>query len=325
MALSATGAPSLSSPGHTPDPKSLLWTYQVSRENKALTDSLIQAKAQIDETETFAKTIKKCLDDLLATIKSLAHLVDKEAQTDDEKHQLLLLRRELQHTLGPLCEYGKTLVHRNKTLVQCIAALEGLEDLAKEMSPDGGDSPSGPGTPCPVRIPEGAELFLSAHASPAAPTARSPGSVAKDNPTTPKQPQAKKDPIDPLFATIMQQRNRSLDEYFDEANAYRRQRRPLTPVIEKALVEAFLAGCDDQIYRRRLTHNLRKKEFTWNWLTHEVQFLVMEERYMEKQKFALEHQGEDGSVLWPDGSTRTRFVPLEPVTEDDLTPSDGED
>lgn len=325
MPSNAAGPPGLPSPEHTSNAKSLLWTYQVSRENKALTDSLMKAKAQLDETENFAKTIKKCLDDLLDTIHSLAHIFDSEAQTDDDKHQLLLLRRELQHTLGPLCAYGKTLVHKNKKLVQCIATLEGLEDLAREMSADVEDTPSAPGTPCPNPKFEGSEPFFSAATSPIPTTSRTTASNIKDNPATPKQPQTKKDPIDPLFATIMQQRSRSLDEYFDEANAYRRQRRPLTPVIEKALVEAFIAGCDDKVYGRRLTHNLRKKEFTWTWLTHEVQFLVMEERYMEKQKFAMEHQDEDGSVLWPDGSMRTRFMPLLPVTGDDLTPSDGED
>lgn len=130
--------------------------------------------------------------------------------------------------------------------------------------------------------------------------------------------------MDALFAQILQQRNRPLETYFDEASAYRRDHRPLTPNVENALVKAFIAGCDDKLYRRRLTHSLRKKEFNWTWLMYEVQFLILEEEYMEKQKYALAHQNEDGSVLWPDGSTRTRFVSLAPVTEDDLTSSDGE-
>lgn len=325
MPPSAAGPSGLSTPRRTSTPKTLLWNYQLARENSALAKSLIDVKAQLDKTENFARVLKKCLDELLDTVQSLAHIFQNEAKTDDDKHQLLLLRRQLRHTLEPLCEYGKTLVTRNKKMVKCIAALEGLEDLAKDMSADVETTTSDSGTPCPNPKSEDTGRFFSAAASPIPTTGHPTPSKTKDKPATCKKSQPEtEDPTGSLFAAMMKQRNRTLEAYFDEANTYRRDHRPLLPNIEKALVTAFIAGCDDRIYRRRLTHSLRKKEFTWLWLTHEVQFLILEERYVEKQKFALAHQNKDGSVLWPDGSTRMRFMPLQPVTEDDLTPSDGE-
>lgn len=324
-AENTTEASTLPPPGQSSTPKTLLWSFQLARENKIMADALRDVKNQLADTQDFAQTLKKCLDELLDTVHSLAHIFDSESKTDDDKHQLLLLHRHLQHTLEPLCKYGRTLVLKNKKMVQCIAALEGLEDLSRYRSADVEVTTSGPSTPCPKPKSEVTGPFFSATTSPVPTTAYSTPSKAKDKPATHQKHQPeRKDPMDALFAQILQQRNRPLETYFDEASAYRRDHRPLTPNVENALVKAFIAGCDDKLYRRRLTHSLRKKEFNWTWLMYEVQFLILEEEYMEKQKYALAHQNEDGSVLWPDGSTRTRFVSLAPVTEDDLTSSDGE-
>lgn len=309
--------------GQSSNPKTLLWAYQLARENKALTDSLLDVKNQLQDTEEFAKALKKCLDDILDTVHSLVDVFNSETKTDDDEHQLFLLRRQLQQKLNPLCIYGKLLVFKNKKMVKAIASFEGLDELARDMSADLEAAASGLATPCPNPKAEGMERSASAAGSAATNTVRPTTSEVKDKSAAPEESE-NQDVIDAFLATMMQQQHRPLETYFDEANAYRRVHKPLTPNLERSLVKAFIAGCDDKMYRRRLTHSLRKKEFTWLWLTHEVQFLVMEEQYMERQNFALEHLDEDGFVRWPDGSTRTRFVPLPPVTEDDLTPSDGE-
>lgn len=321
----ATGSSGYPPLGQSSNPKTLLWAYQLARENKALTDSLLDVKNQLQDTEEFAKALKKCLDDILDAVHSFAHIFDSETKTDDDKHQLLLLRRQLQQKLNPLCIYGKMLVFKNKKMVKAIAAFEGLDELARDMSADLEAATSGPATPCPNPKAKGTEPFANAAASPSPTTntARLTTSEPKDKTAAPKESESG-DVIDAFLAKMMQQQHRPLETYFDEVNAYRRVHKPLTPNLERSFVKAFIAGCDDKMYRRRLTHSLRKKEFTWPWLTHEVQFLVLEEQYMERQDFALEHLDEDGFVRWPDGSTRTRFVPLPPVTEDDLTPSDGE-
>jgi hypothetical protein len=48
----------------------------------------------------------------------------------------------------------------------------------------------------------------------------------------------------------------------------------------------------------------------------------MEEEYMAKQEYAMDHQLEDGSVLFPDGERCYRFSYLPPITDEDLTSSD---
>lgn len=319
--------PGLPPPGLPPTPQSLLWAYQLIRENKTLTDYLKEVRQQLDDTEAFARTIQKCLNELIENVTSLAHILANKTQTDDDKHQLLLLRRQLHHTVGPLYEYGKTLVRKNKQLVECIAVVEGLDGVqALSMAIE--VPASIPATPYPdITTVENTDPSSNA-ATPLATPGHVVTSISQNQPLPIQQAPQPETPIDPALSTAlaaaMKQSNRSLDEYYDAANAFRREQRALATDNEQALVTAFIAGCDDKLYRRRLTHSLRKMGWAWAWLTHEVQFLVLEEEYMEKQKFALAHQKEDGSVLWPDGSTRMRFVPLPPITEEDLTSSEGE-
>lgn len=332
MMRRTTVPPGLPPPGLSPTPKALLWAYQLTRENESLTDYVQQVKGQLNDTEEFAQSIQKCLNKLVETVTSLAHIRTNKAQTDNDKHQLLLLRRQLQYTVGPLCEYGQSLVKKNKNLVECIAALGGLDALSAELGSEVEGSASGSATWQPSISAQGSELSgseLSSNifTSPPALPGNTSIFLTGGGPCSTQQPQPDT-PIDPLqttLATLMKQNNRSLDDYFDTANIFRRDQRPLTPSTEKALVAAFIAGCDNALYRRRLTHALRKAGFNWTWLTHEVQFLVLEEEFMEKQKFALAHRNADGSVMWPDGSTRMRFMPLEPVREEDLTSSEEEE
>jgi hypothetical protein len=119
----------------------------------------------------------------------------------------------------------------------------------------------------------------------------------------------------------MKQNNRSLETYYDEANYLRRQARPIT-TEDETMVKNFIEGCDDRLYRRRLTHALRNGDMSWTRLGHEVQHLLNEEVYLENQKYALAHRNEDGSVMWPDGSVRHRFIAYLPFTDSDLTTSE---
>ncbi|KAJ5668482.1 uncharacterized protein N7477_007052 [Penicillium maclennaniae] len=127
-----------------------------------------------------------------------------------------------------------------------------------------------------------------------------------------------------MTLSSMCQNERSLESYYDEANYLRRQSHP-TRAEDEILVNAFISGCDDRLYRRRLDHAVRKGQRNWTRLSHEVQHLLNEEEYMENQKFALAHRNEDGSVLWPDGSVKHRFVAYLPFTEDDLTTSEDDE
>jgi hypothetical protein len=123
---------------------------------------------------------------------------------------------------------------------------------------------------------------------------------------------------------VMHQQGRPLADYFDAACDFRRDQIRLDQASDPLFIEAFLAGCDNNLYRRRLTHALRKNGWYWTWLTHEVQYLVLEQEYMDKQSYALEHVMPDGSFMWPDGTCKYRIAVLPPITEEDLTDSDLE-
>lgn len=306
------------------EPFLLLWSYELHRQNSTLTNYLKELKGQVNVSDQRALSLEKCLGDLIVIVVSLANAMS--TKTADESQRLLTLRSQLQCALVPLYEYGHTLMHKDTTLVTCIAELERLYRMNSGITLKFPVPAHAHANSCRERSGENTEASLSITRSPlvesrhashdASEDQRVPQQIATDIPTETV-------PATDL-ATAMKQNGRSLDDYFDAASDYYRQQRHLQQASEEAFIKAFIAGCEDNLYRRRLTHALRKNEMTWAWLTHEVYFLVLEEEYMEKQTYALAHQHEDGSVSWPDGSRRSRFVALSPVTDGDLTSSEEE-
>lgn len=305
-------------------PSSLLWSYELHRQNRTLTNYLKEVKGEVNASDQRALSFEKCLGDLIVIVASLANVMS--TKTEHESQRLRTLRSQLQCALVPLHEYGQALMHKDTTLVTCIAELESLYRMNSGITLKFSVPAYTPANLCRERRGANTAASLSIARSPLVESRHASHDASEDQRIPQQIPTAIPTATVPAtdLATAMKQHGRSLDDYFDAASDYYRQQRHLKQASEKPFIKAFIAGCEDNLYRRRLTHALRKNEMTWAWLTHEVHFLVLEEEYMEKQTYALAHQYEDGSVSWPDGSRRSRFVALSPVTDGDLTTSEEE-
>lgn len=294
-------------------PQTLLWSYELSRENKTLIEHIEDVESQLLRTEEHSRNLEHYLKSLTNLVAALEHIKGPNSTHTEER--LRHLREQLKNTVLPLCESDQTLADKNKTLLKCIAELDTICNIPEDATPEASDyqpasvtdledSPptqSRMDIPIPLPLPS-----VIVHAP--SPTNRLPSWLI---------------PEITMTLTSMSQNNRSLESYYDEANYLRRQSHP-TRAEDEILVRTFISGCDDRLYRRRLDHAMRKGQMNWTRLSHEVQHLLNEEEYMENQKFALAHRNEDGSVLWPDGSVRYRFIACLPFTEDDLTTSEDD-
>ncbi|KAJ5769378.1 hypothetical protein N7520_003937 [Penicillium odoratum] len=123
---------------------------------------------------------------------------------------------------------------------------------------------------------------------------------------------------------VLKQNGVSLKKYFKEISGRRHKLGCRQSNNTHGIITAFLEGLDNDLYRRRIARWLKHETYEWHWLEHVVNLLIEEEKYFEKQDYALAHQFEDGSVLLPDGTIQRHFVILEPFTEADLSSSDEE-
>ena len=285
-------------------PSTLLWNYELRRENNALATHAMETRKAMAESETVTRTLVECLNELIIIAHSIATAIDKKVE--DGHHRQGVLRRQLQHIYRPLRQFKDTLREKITILNNCIGEIERLYNL-----PEG--SLSILSNSMTDDSKEQADQSLDPDASTA-----STGQLIKT------EDMSDEAVAEAHLTAVMNQNGRSLDEYYDAAKDFRRQQRRLRNGNEALFIDAFIAGLEKNIYRRRIIHWLRKERWDWAWLEHIVMFIILEEEYFQKQDFALAHQFEDGSILLPDGSRQCRFVILSPITEEDLTPSEGD-
>lgn len=298
-------------------PLALLWSYEFRRQNGILTSRLLDVKDQLNEREQLNELLSKFLNDLIVIIASMVTVL--AGYSDGAEHRIRLLHRLLGQAMAPLYQYAANFDLGNQALIDCVAQLEALYEL-------------------PVFLLDGDEVDIATSPSPALSAAsdgmpQSPRSAHGGRAKSTNEIDHNDDQISPDEArealtvkldAVMHQEGRPLEDYFDAACDFRRDQIRLGQANDLVFIEAFLAGCDNNLYRRRLTHALRKNGWYWTWLTHEVHYLILEQEYMDDQSFALEHIMPDGSFMWPDGTYKHRIVALPPITEEDLADSDLE-
>lgn len=317
-------------------PSALLWNFQMKREKRSLTQHIAQANLQIEETQELVAQLSTCLRDLTVIVASVA--TSLHDHTPQGQQRLRLLQTQLHDIVDPLYKNGKTIVNRNENLLAAIAKLRGLHNTANFNNTLTSSTPPG------LKRPKG----LEPHENPERERACTPLThtlltltQARTDPYQPEEANttvADKTAIAQILSRetfskslykTLHQNGRPIGEYFDLAHEFRRRwmmsttGSTVTDTGHDAMViEAFLEGLDSCLLRRRFTHWLRKEHWSWNFVFHFAQVLVMEEEYMVKQAYALEHKLEDGSVLFPDGERSYRFSYLPPIEDDDLTSSD---
>ena len=303
-------------------PLALLWSYEFRRQNGILTSRLLDIKDQLNATEQLNEWLSKVLNNLIVIIASMVTVVANRC--DGAEHRIRLLHRLLGQALVPLYRYHTHFDLGNQTLIDCIAQLEALHDLpAISFDGDQVNSANSPSTALSKASDSPSGSPRSAHASAQTGHLRS-GSTTCSEDDEPVSPAEAREALMTKLDAVMHQEGRPLEDYFDAACDFRRDQIRLRQADDALFIEAFLAGCDNRLYRRRLTHALRKNGWYWTWLTHEVQYLILEQEYMDKQSYALEHVMPDGSFMWPDGTCKHRIVVLQPITEEDLTDSEPE-
>ncbi|KAK5790233.1 hypothetical protein VI817_007520 [Penicillium citrinum] len=312
-------------------PTALLWNFELQREQRSLTQHLIEAKARVVETESLVEQLSSCLKDLTVIVASVATSLND--QTPQGQQRLLLLRSQLQDTVTPIYSNAKNIVNRNEILLASIAKLRGLHhtlglERAIMKGPPPGLEPNQESGEINEKTcgssPLTQALLQISHSRSDSHTTNEPEG---NNPNKSAEPKILfKEQFSSKLNTMMNQNGRSIGEYFDAAHEFRRQSMRARGVNnDHTIIEAFLAGLDSNLYRRRFTHWLRKEHWTWDFVFHFAQILIMEEEYMAKQEYAMEHKFEDGSVLFPDGERSYRFSYLPPITDEDLTLSECDD
>jgi hypothetical protein len=341
-------------------PSALLWTYELQREQESLTQHMKQAKDQIEKTEDLVGHLSTCLKDLTVIVASVATSLND--QTPQGQQRLRRLQTELNEIVLPVYNRAKTIVNRNETLLATIAKLRGLHNTANfgttitapkappglELTTPKTSAFPEPTTPEELLGPTGRKAWPKPKPDPNKEFASSPItqvlldlSRSGTDPSKYKDAEAvriekhaianilSRETFDRNVKKFIQQRNRPISEYFDEAHEFRRRwsiavygNGPTKDTNDALMISSFIAGLDSPLYRRRFKHWLRKEHWTWNFVCHFTQILVMEEEYMAKQEYAMDHQLEDGSVLFPDGERCYRFSYLPPITDEDLTSSD---
>jgi hypothetical protein len=305
---------SLSSPKFT-SPLALLWLYEFRRQNGILTSRLLDIKDQLNQGEQLTELLSNFLNDLIVIVASMVTVLT--GYSDGAEHRIRRLHRLLGKALVPLYHYDAYFKLGNQALIDCMAQLEALYDLPESLS-DGDEEDAASSL--------SSALSAASDGSPQSPrSAQGGGGPESTTGSDQNDDQLSRDEALAMkLDAVMHQEGRAFEDYFEEADRFRRDQIRLGQANDRLFIEAFLAGCDNSLYRRRLTHALRKNGWYWTWLTREVQYLIFEQEYMDKQNYALDHITSNGSFQMPDNTCKYRLVKLSPVTEEDLTDSDLE-
>ncbi|KAJ6114552.1 hypothetical protein N7486_000330 [Penicillium sp. IBT 16267x] len=297
-------------------PSHLLWNYELRRTNQTLTSRLLQTKRTVDEAEEVNDHLCQNLKDLVGIMSSLITSNTTHAE-GDQSRELRKLQRQFKRTLKAVKKYTKATDEKSEEIITCITEINRLCKQLKEKAAANKTTE----TRIKTEPPEDSIMAGTAQAQEA------PWTLASTNPFIKEEEQEEaltNTAIELKPKSEMKQNGRPLEFYFKKAKLYRCRMRAVQPNNNIDHIAAFLAGLDNNVYRRRIVHWLRQETYDWPWLEHMVLFIIFEEKYFAKQEYALAHQFEDGSVELPDGTRQYRFVILQPITEEDLTSSEEE-
>lgn len=298
-------------------PAHLLWNYELRRTNQILTERLLQTKRTVNEAEEVNDYLCECLKHLLGIMSSLMTANTNSAE-GDQSLELRKLQRQFKRTLKAVKKYTKATDENSETINNCISTISLLLGQFKERA--AANKP--PTTGIKSTLPEDTTM------TDAAEDKQTRRWSASTHPFVKQEEQDESltnTEIEANLKARMKQNGRPLELYFEEAKLYRIRMRAIRPNNDIDHIGPFLAGLDNNLYRRRIVHWLRQEAYDWPWLEHIVLCIISEEEYFAKQDYALAHQSEDGSVLLPDGTRQHRFVILQPITEEDLTDSEEEE
>ncbi|KAJ5692616.1 hypothetical protein N7462_002039 [Penicillium macrosclerotiorum] len=293
-------------------PVSLLWSYELQRQNGILSSRLLDVKEELGASEKLTETLSKCLNNLIVIIASVATVLVSQSHTSKER--LRSLHRQLANAIVLFYNCKQEMYIDVDALSHCIAQLELLYNFPPTIFSSDDFEAFDSLSPYLTSLANAPLVASNASSNRVASMLDGQLSPAEITEIT----------LAMKLEAVMKQEGRPLGEYFDAANEFRRHQQRLGQGNDTLFIEAFLAGCDNRLYRRRLTHALRRDGWYWTWLTHEVMFLILEQEYMDKQEYAIGHSLEDGIYQWPDGTYAYRFLNLPPITEEDLTASEEE-
>ncbi|KAJ5114927.1 hypothetical protein NUU61_000686 [Penicillium alfredii] len=327
-------------PASSKEPTTLLWAYELQRENKILAQHLDNANEQLEAGHDLSRVLHEHILTLSNIIDSIDSTLDNGSQSGSTEQKKS--PGHLKRSYSPFHGYTQALERENSDISACIAHLESLHDSHQPLPgpamitpPSSAGSKNNSSGHKSKRVrnsklprPSGNKTTLTQTprvAAPPTPTPKRAKTIDQSLNTDTAQPQSPGTAkiLEHTLLGVLKQNGRTLQEYFEAAISVRDRSLRSKQGSDTALIKVFIAGCEKRVHRLRLKHSLRKDGWTWPWLTQHVNWLLMEEDYLEKQEFALVHQFEDGSVLWPDGSRRHRFIALPPITEEDFTSTDG--
>ncbi|KAJ5998581.1 hypothetical protein N7451_006391 [Penicillium sp. IBT 35674x] len=295
-------------------PAHLLWNYELRRTNQILTERLLQTKRTVNEAEEFNGYLCECLKDLLGIMSSLM-TANTDSTEGDQSRELRKLQRQFKRTLKAVNKYTKATGEKSDSIINCISAISLLlshfeERAAAIMTSETRNKSE---TPANTTMTDAAQAQQSTRQS------------ASTHPFVKHEEQEEaltNAEIEVSLKARMKQNGRPLELYYEGAKLYRIRMRAIRPNNDIDHIGPFIAGLDNNLYRRRIVHWLKQETYDWRWLEHIVLCIILEEEYFAKQDYALAHQFEDGSVQLPDGTKQHRFVILKPITAEDLTDSD---
>ncbi|KAJ5549314.1 hypothetical protein N7513_006548 [Penicillium frequentans] len=298
-------------------PAHLLWNYELRRTNQILTERLLQTRRSVNEAEEVNDHLCECLNDLLGIMSSLM-TTNTNSTGNDQYLELRKLQRQFKRTLKAVNKYTKATDEKSDATINCISAFSLLLAKSKEKA-------AANKIPEPRIKSEPPEDTIMTDAAQDQQTTRQCTSTPPFVKHEEKEEALTNAEIEANLKAKMKQNGRPLELYFEGAKLYRIRMRAIRPNNDIDHIGSFLAGLDNNLYRRRIAHWLRQETYDWPWLEHIVLFILSEEEYFAKQDYALAHQSEDGSVLLPDGTRQRRFVILQPITAEDLTDSEVEE
>lgn len=297
-------------------PAQLLWNYELRRTNQILIERLLQTKRTVNEAEEVNNYLCECLKELLGIMNSLLTANTNSAE-GDQSHELRKLQRRFKRTLKAVNKYTKATDEKSETIISCTSAIGFLLGQLKERAA------ANKSTETRIKSEPHEDIIMTDIAQ----AQRTPRQSASTNLLIKEEEQEEALTNAELEANLkvkMKQDGRPLDLYFEAAKLYRIRMRAIRPNNNIDHIGIFLAGLDNNLYRRRIVHWLRQETCDWPWLEHIVLSIISEEEYFTKQEYALAHQFEDGSVQLPDGTRQHRFFILQPIAEEDLTDSENE-
>ncbi|KAJ6024286.1 hypothetical protein N7540_005083 [Penicillium herquei] len=309
-------------------PAQLLLNYDLCRKIDTLRSQLQAAKSKAENVRNMARLLRKATRDVMLLQISMNMVHGKSAcsrasQLNHLHRQFCLslkstknLAFAVEAELNP-CDNLDSVIPFLRSVGDLVNALEEPKKMLfdKKVTTLTGETQSN-------ETSETKQSALECHHGLKSPGQNSPN--IKTEEVDDSEIKCSQVPSTPTIEDLQPQNGLSLEEHFKNAKRLRRKLHRAKRCDESLFISSLINGLDKEIYRRRITHTLRKETWDWAWLKHMVFTIILEEQYFEKQAYALAHQQEDGSVILPDGTKQKRFIVIEPITEEDLSTSEEE-